>query len=220
MAREMYGTRPLLSASRLELFNKCPFAHYMRYGLLAKERRESGEQAADAGTFFHEALQRFLQRCREKGLALHTLGEEEAMAVVSEILPELIAMHNDGIFLRDDRLRAGLFLRIDMLKRCVLSLLRQVQAGTFTPLSFQHGIGSASRLFYRTAQKPFQFFPAAQGPVVACPGNPDRICRRRSRKDRRAYRAGSQAGGAGSFHGPDAYPYLYPGCCRRNEGSY
>lgn len=133
MAREMYGTRPLLSASRLELFNKCPFAHYMRYGLLAKERRESGEQAADAGTFFHEALQRFLQRCREKGLALHTLGEEEAMAVVSEILPELIAMHNDGIFLRDDRLRAGLFLRIDMLKRCVLSLLRQVQAGTFTP---------------------------------------------------------------------------------------
>ena len=55
------------------------------------------------------------------------------MAIVGEILPELIAMHNDGIFLRDDRLRAGLFLRIDMLKRCVLSLLRQVQAGTFTP---------------------------------------------------------------------------------------
>ena len=48
-----------MSASRVEQFNRCPFAHYLKYGIKAKERPESKEEAADAGTFLHDAWDAF-----------------------------------------------------------------------------------------------------------------------------------------------------------------
>lgn len=146
LSEAMYGQRPLMSASRLELFNRCPFSHYLRYGLLAQERKQSGEQAADAGTFYHEALNAFLILCRQKGLSLKDMEDRTALALVDELLPPLLAAHNDGIFLRDDLLRAGLFLRVETVKQAVLSLLRQVQAGSFVPEAGEVTFGPGQNL--------------------------------------------------------------------------
>lgn len=146
LSQEMYGARPLMSASRLEQFNRCPFSHYLRYGLLAQERKQSGEQAADTGNFYHEVLSAFLQTCKQRGLSLKTMEEEQALQLVDELLPPLLASHNDGIFLRDDLLRAGLFLRVETVKRAVLSLLRQVQAGSFVPEAGEVNFGPGQKL--------------------------------------------------------------------------
>lgn len=141
LAERMYGAAPAMSASRLEQFNRCPFSHYVKYGLRAKERPESREEAADAGTFLHDALDAFLKRVKDLNCSWATLTEEQADQLVDEILPPLIATHNDGIFLRDKRLGEALFLRIDSVKKCARSILRQMQAGSYRPYETELAFG-------------------------------------------------------------------------------
>ena len=141
LAQRMYGAAPSMSASRLEQFNRCPFAHYVKYGLKAKERPESREEAADAGTFLHDALDAFLKRVKELGLDWAVLTAEDADELVDQIMPPLVASHNDGIFLRDVRLREALFLRIESVKKCARSIVRQMQAGSYRPYETELGFG-------------------------------------------------------------------------------
>lgn len=141
LAERMYGKAPSMSASRLEQFNRCPFAHYLKYGLKAKERPESREEAADAGTFLHDALDGFLKLVKERGLSWATLTEAEADALVDEVMPPLIETHNDGIFIRDVRLREALFLRVESVKQCARSILQQMQLGSYRPYETELAFG-------------------------------------------------------------------------------
>ncbi len=141
LAEKLYGAAPSMSASRLEQFNRCPFAHYVKYGLKAKERPESREEAADAGTFLHDALDAFLKLVKEKGLSWAALTGEDADALVDEVMPPLVAAHNDGIFLRNVRLREALFLRIESVKRCARSIVQQMQAGSYRPYETELAFG-------------------------------------------------------------------------------
>ena len=144
LAERMYGAAPSMSASRLELFNRCPFAHYVKYGLKAKERPESREEAADAGTFLHDALDGFLKLVKEKGLNWASLTDAETDELVDQVMPPLIAQHNDGIFLRDVRLREALFLRVDSVKKCARSIVKQMQAGSYLPYETELSFGPDS----------------------------------------------------------------------------
>ena len=141
LAEKMYGPAPSMSASRLEQFNRCPFAHYLKYGLKAKERPESKEEAADAGTFLHDALDAFLKLVKEKGLNWAVLTDADADRLVDEIMPPLIAAHNDGIFVRDVRLREALFLRIESVKKCARSIVKQMQVGSYLPFETELAFG-------------------------------------------------------------------------------
>ena len=141
LAEKMYDAIPTMSASRLEQFNRCPFSHYLKYGLKAKERPESKEEAADAGTFLHDALDGFLKLVKARGLSWDTLTEEDADQLVEEVMPDLIATHNDGIFVRDVRLKEALFLRKEAVKKCARSIVKQMQAGSYVPYETELGFG-------------------------------------------------------------------------------
>lgn len=131
IARALYGQSPLMSASRLELYARCPFSQYLKYGLGAEERKLAEEKASDAGTFLHDALDAFVKAVEAGPYAWATITEEQLDAVLSEILPPLLAAHNDGIFARDPRLKESLFLRLRTVRLCALSIVRQLRAGRF-----------------------------------------------------------------------------------------
>ncbi len=140
VAQQLYGRDPLMSASRLELFARCPFAQYLRYGLRAEERKTSEEKASDAGTFLHDALDAFVKAVEQRNLNWHTITEAEVDAVLDAILPPLLVAHNDGIFSRDPRLKESLFLRLRLVKLCAHSIVKQLSAGRYrvaaTEMSF------------------------------------------------------------------------------------
>ena len=58
LARALYG-RPVSSVSRLETFAQCPYKHFVRYGLVPKREQQPGVDAAELGTLYHEAAERF-----------------------------------------------------------------------------------------------------------------------------------------------------------------
>ena len=142
-ASALYGKSVPMSASRLESFNNCPFQHFVRYGLRAAETREFTERAADLGEFYHAALEAFVRAVTEKKLNWKLLGDSDALAILDEVLPDVIASHHDGILLENERMRATLFLLVETLRQSVLAITGQIRAGSFTPMltevRFGHG---------------------------------------------------------------------------------
>ena len=130
-ARRLYGDAPMMSASRLEQFARCPFAQYMKHGLRAEERKEATERADNVGTFLHDALDAFVKAAQSDGADLRSVTPEQADAILDRILPPLIAQHNDGIFTRNARLREALIIKLRLIRWCVYSLLRQLKDGRF-----------------------------------------------------------------------------------------
>ena len=140
-AKDLYGESPLMSASRLEQFARCPFAQYLKYGLRAEERKEATERADNVGTFLHDALDQFVKTAQEEGNDLGSMTEADADAILDRILPPLIAAHNDGIFNRNVRQREALIVRIRMIRWCAYSVLRQIREGKFTIAATEVGFG-------------------------------------------------------------------------------
>lgn len=141
-ARSLYGATLPMSASRLETFNACPFRHFVTYGLGAEETREFTERAADLGSFYHAALEAFVRTAEERSLDWKKLSDEDALALLDDVLPDVIAKHNDGIFLESARLRATLFLLLEVVRQSALAILRQLRAGSFTPVGVEVRFGA------------------------------------------------------------------------------
>ena len=57
-ARSLYG-RPVMSVSRLEMAARCPYQHFVRYGLSPQREAEPGVDRAELGTLYHEAAEQF-----------------------------------------------------------------------------------------------------------------------------------------------------------------
>jgi len=140
-ASALYGTSVSMSASRLESFNNCPFQHFVRYGLRASETREFTERAADLGEFYHAALEAFVRAVNEKELNWKLLQDVEALAILDESLPSVIANHHDGILLENERMRATLFLLVETLRQSVLAIVSQMRAGSFAPVQTEVRFG-------------------------------------------------------------------------------
>ncbi|MCL2695591.1 MAG: exodeoxyribonuclease V subunit gamma [Clostridiales bacterium] len=164
----MYGGLEKASASRLERFAKCPFAHFAQYGLGAKERPEAEEKPADEGSFLHDALDAFIRQAALDGKDLLTLSDEEAEAMLREIAENLHRAHKGGLLLRDDSLREALFLRMEALTQSVFSLLCHLRAGRFVPLATELRFGYAEGL-------PPVVLTLADGRRLALQGKIDRV---------------------------------------------
>ncbi len=100
-----------LSPTRLETYGGCPFAHFLNYGLKAKERKEYQITMLEIGTVFHECMDRLSKELGGGGAAGELTGEdsawmtisrEECVSRVNEIVDEIAAGFKDGL-LRDSK---------------------------------------------------------------------------------------------------------------------
>ncbi len=140
-ARMLYAGAHTLSASRLEQFNACPFKHFIRYGLKAADEKTYEEKAVDIGSFYHAALESFVRTVQERSLDWHALDDAAVDALMDELLPAVIATHNEGIFLTSPRHRAALFLLVQTVQTGARAIARQIRAGGFLPLGAECGFG-------------------------------------------------------------------------------
>ncbi len=86
-ARKLFMT-DRLSISRLEQFASCPYRHFIDYGLRPVKQEEFTYESNDAGTFFHEALDRYMKQAgTQKDWPYFTA--EQVDNVMDTILTEL-----------------------------------------------------------------------------------------------------------------------------------
>ena len=103
-AKTLFGSELVLSASRLEEYNKCPFLYFCRNGLKAKPLVSAKLDSLHSGTLLHFVYE---QAVRRHGASLADLSPEERQALIREWIRE----YSDRAFGGYDRLdRSFLFL--------------------------------------------------------------------------------------------------------------
>lgn len=140
-AKALYGSWKGSSVTRLEAFNRCPFAYLVDYGLRPDVRKEFDEDFSDEGSYLHEAFCAFFKAVRQQGLSFADLTDEEATELLFGILDELEQSHNSGyLSASPENMHTARLLR-RAAQRSLLAMLAQIRSGRFFPVLEEAELG-------------------------------------------------------------------------------
>ena len=88
----------ILSPSQIEKFSRCPFSHFITYGLKPDERRIFEAGSREIGDVYHECLMKMAERLTEED-RWESLTDDELRELIDEILSSRIAEYREGVFL-------------------------------------------------------------------------------------------------------------------------
>ncbi len=94
----------VLSASRLESFNNCPFAYFIQYLIRPQERKEYKIAALEMGDLFHRGIKEFFNRIETTdALRKKDIAEPVISQLTDEVFTDLISDYREQIFTVSDR---------------------------------------------------------------------------------------------------------------------
>lgn len=136
MARELFGEKPKLSASRLETYGLCHFRYFMQYGLGAKESKRAEFDAPAAGTFVHFILENAIREVGEGG-GFRDVSETELRDITDKYVEIYIRDEMQGF---RDKTQRFVYL-FERLRRetyeIVGDMIEELGLGDFEPLDFE-----------------------------------------------------------------------------------
>lgn len=132
-AQILYGTDLENSATRLEQFSACAFAHFLSYGLGLKERARYEFNAMDMGNTMHESLEHFARQLDKEGLSWKELKSEDRDRLIEQSIDEIMEDYGNTI-LRASARNEYMIARVKrIMKRTVWALQEQIKKGEFKP---------------------------------------------------------------------------------------
>ncbi|MDO4306084.1 MAG: helicase-exonuclease AddAB subunit AddB [Eubacteriales bacterium] len=141
VAKVLYGEVSPHSATRLERFAACAFAHFLRYGLQVTERAEYEFRAMDMGNIIHRSLEDFAVEVRKNGLDWRTIGEEDRNRLADECLNRIAPDYGNTILQSSARNTYMIERTRRILHRTVWALQEQLKQGDFQPEGFEVSFG-------------------------------------------------------------------------------
>lgn len=137
VAKALYGSVLENSVSRLETYAACAYAHFLKYGLLLKERGEYSFEAADLGNVYHGVLELFAEKLKVGGYSFLDFPEDVGRQYVEEAIEAYVAEYGETILFANAR-NTYMISRIRrIMLRTVFSLKEQLKKGLFTPDQFE-----------------------------------------------------------------------------------
>ena len=88
----LYGKKLRLSASQVDRHAECRMSYFLKYGLRAKERKETTIDPAEFGTYVHEVLELTAHDVMEKG-GFETVSLEEVIEIAAGYSEKYAAEH-------------------------------------------------------------------------------------------------------------------------------
>ncbi len=145
-SRKLYGSRLQASASRLERFRFCPFAHFAAYGLRLQQRAQYGLEAPDMGRFFHVALRNVACVLQEQQRHWSDCKGDELLHLVSTEVEKLLPRMQREILLSSRRYNHLAKKMEETVGRAVLYLAEHDRRSAFKPLAVEIGFGRDNEL--------------------------------------------------------------------------
>ncbi len=143
LANELYmGSSESIgvSASRLEKYSSCPFAHFISYGLGAQEQRVFEVDAREIGTIYHDCLMEF-SRTMEETKSWDSISGEQCDLLVRKVLRELVEEPAENVF--NNSAEGGFRLEriADICGGVARALVQQVRKGNIIRMHFEEPFG-------------------------------------------------------------------------------
>lgn len=141
VAKVLYGEISPYSATRLERFAACAFAHFLQYGLKLSERAEYEFKAMDMGNVMHQALEDFAQEIRRRGLDWAMLTDELRDEIADICIDKAAADYGNTVLRSSARNEYMIQRTRRIFKRTVWALQKQFENSEFRPEGFEVRIG-------------------------------------------------------------------------------
>ncbi len=146
LALSLYGATLENSVSRLELFARCAYAQFLKYGLQLDERKEFEFEASDLGNVFHKVLEKFTGQIITEGINWRTLEKEKSDAMLNEALTECVQGYENNILLSSARNQFMVERIKRILIRTVDTLKYQIVKGSFEPFYVEMSFHEAGNI--------------------------------------------------------------------------
>jgi len=146
LARQLYGKRLVTSVSRLEQYARCPFAHYVQFGLKLKERPQYRLSPPDMGQFFHGVLYEYALALKKQNLAWGDLSKEESWKLVNALADEIALKLQNQILLSNGRYRYLTQKLKRTVHHAVKVLSEHARQGIFVPVEVEVKFGPQDTL--------------------------------------------------------------------------
>lgn len=131
LAYALYGNPLKASVSRLEEFKKCPFSHFLKYGLKLKERQRYQLLPPDMGEFFHTALKELAVALKEQHKDWKDLEFASCQKLCQDVVERLLPKFQNEIFFSTARYRYLTHKLIRIIQRAVAVLVEQAKWSSF-----------------------------------------------------------------------------------------
>ena len=139
----LYGQKLTLSASQVDRQAECRLSYFLKYGLRAKERKETTIDPAEFGTYVHAVLEKTAKRVMELG-GFEKVSLEETMAIAMEYSQIYAQERFSGI---DSARISYLFHRNRReLEMVVRELWEELRTAKFHPKDFEVGFGGEGKM--------------------------------------------------------------------------
>lgn len=145
-ARILYGLTLENSATQLERFAACAFAHFLQYGLKIRERQEYEFRAVDLGNVLHQALEQFSKNLKRNQLSWRDLSREKREEFIDLSVDEVIQDYGNTILESSARNQYMVTRLKRILRRTVWALQKQLQCGKFEPGRFEVSFATEDEL--------------------------------------------------------------------------
>lgn len=137
VARAVYGDNIHNSVSRLETFAACAYRHFISYGLMLMERKEYEIERNDIGSIYHNAIERFFSKVKDRKISFDRLDEEVRNLLINESVEEAVENEKSSVF-EDSNRNSFMIERIkNISKKTAWILQQQIVAGEFMPSEFE-----------------------------------------------------------------------------------
>lgn len=134
-ARRLFGDRLYLSASRVEVYHKCRFQYFCRYGLDAQPRRAARLDPLSSGTVTHDVLERLLRAYSP--CQLHEMGPERRAQEIKRLLFAYLEEKMGGAQEKPKRFAYQFNQLAVVLEEVVGRLCEEFLHCSFTPVDFE-----------------------------------------------------------------------------------
>ncbi len=138
-AKELFGENMYFSASQLEVYSKCPFMYFCRYGVKAKPRPKAELDAAMGGNVVHYVLEMMLKNHRGKDFLSLERGEIDRE--IKEHLKNYMSLYmgeSEEMSLRFKYLYSRMY---KILSHLFDRLIEEFSDSDFEPCDFELSIG-------------------------------------------------------------------------------
>ncbi|SMB97882.1 DNA helicase/exodeoxyribonuclease V, subunit B [Thermanaeromonas toyohensis ToBE] len=146
IAYALYGDPLKTTVSRLEEFKKCPFSHFLKYGLKLKERQRYQLLPPDLGEFFHTALKELAVALRKQHKDWKDLELASCQKLCQDVVEKLLPKFQNEIFFSTARYRYLTHKLIGIIQRTAAVLVEQAKWTSFRTVGSEVTFGSGETL--------------------------------------------------------------------------
>lgn len=146
VSKELYGDEMTGSVSRMELFQRCSYAHFIQYGLGLRERDIYKIEAPDIGELFHAALKNIAEQLLSHKRSWGDLTKKECEHLADESIETLAPLLQKEILLSSNRHQYLKRKLQHIVYRASVVLSEHERASGFVPVGLEvpFGMGQAA----------------------------------------------------------------------------